>query len=132
MSKVKEKTNGSAAVQVYPLEQVERWYYQMMLMRRFEEKAGQLYQMQQKIRGFCHLYIGQEAVGAGIESAIRPEDYVITAYRDHGNALMRSMSPRSAIGLTCDHLTLKRHVRLQSTHGPVSYTHLTLPTSDLV
>jgi len=67
-----------------------------MLMRRFEERAAMLYG-QAKIKGFCHLYIGQEAVAAGIESAIRPEDYIITAYRDHGNALARGMSARSCM-----------------------------------
>ena len=60
-----------------------QWYESMLLQRRFEEKAGQLYGMQ-KIRGFCHLYIGQEAVSAGIISAIREDDNMITAYRDHG------------------------------------------------
>lgn len=97
MSKVKEKTkaNGKAA-QEYSREQYETWYYQMMLMRRFEERCAMLYG-QQKIRGFCHLYIGQEAVGAGVESAIRKDDYVITAYRDHGNALARGMSSRSVM-----------------------------------
>ena len=64
----------------------------MLLMRRFEEKAGQLYG-QQKIKGFCHLYIGQEAVAAGLESAISKEDYVITGYRDHGNAIARGITP---------------------------------------
>ncbi|OJV56154.1 MAG: pyruvate dehydrogenase (acetyl-transferring) E1 component subunit alpha [Bacteroidetes bacterium 43-16] len=63
----------------------------MLLQRKFEEKAGQLYGMQ-KIRGFCHLYIGQEAVSAGIISAIRPDDNLITAYRDHGLALAKGMS----------------------------------------
>ena len=72
------------------------WYEQMLLMRRFEEKAGQLYG-QQKIKGFCHLYIGQEAVGAGVESAIRPDDYVITAYRDHGQALVRGIHPNAVM-----------------------------------
>jgi pyruvate dehydrogenase E1 component alpha subunit len=62
------------------------WYGQMLLMRRFEEKAAQLYG-QQKIKGFCHLYIGQEAVVAGTMSALRKEDKVITAYRDHAHAL---------------------------------------------
>ena len=60
-------------------------------MRRFEEKAGQLYGMQ-KIRGFCHLYIGQEAVAAGIMSAIRPDDNIITAYRDHALAIAKGIS----------------------------------------
>jgi pyruvate dehydrogenase E1 component alpha subunit len=67
------------------------WYESMLLQRRFEEKAGQLYGMQ-KIRGFCHLYIGQEAVSAGIMSAIRPDDNLITAYRDHGLALAKGMT----------------------------------------
>jgi pyruvate dehydrogenase E1 component alpha subunit len=61
-------------------------YYQMMLIRRLEEEAAQLYQ-QGKIGGFLHLYIGQEAVSTGLISARRPEDRVITAYRDHGVAL---------------------------------------------
>ncbi|MCZ2355614.1 MAG: pyruvate dehydrogenase (acetyl-transferring) E1 component subunit alpha [Bacteroidia bacterium] len=80
----------------YSTEQVLWWYEQMLLMRKFEEKAGQLYGMQ-KIKGFCHLYIGQEAVAAGIESAITPEDYVITAYREHGNALVRGVSANAAM-----------------------------------
>ena len=63
----------------------------MLRVRRFEEKAGQLYGMQ-KIRGFCHLYIGQEAVAAGTISALRNEDPMITAYRDHGLALAKGMS----------------------------------------
>lgn len=62
------------------------WYEQMLLMRRFEEKTAQLYG-QQKIKGFCHLYIGQEAVVAGTMSAIKKDDKLITAYRDHAHAL---------------------------------------------
>lgn len=72
------------------------WYESMLLQRRFEEKAGQLYGMQ-KIRGFCHLYIGQEAVSAGIISAIRPDDNMITAYRDHGLAIAKGMSPNECM-----------------------------------
>jgi pyruvate dehydrogenase E1 component alpha subunit len=67
-----------------------QWYESMLLMRKFEEKAGQLYG-QQKIRGFCHLYIGQEAVMAGAMSVLRPEDSMITAYRDHAHALAKGM-----------------------------------------
>ena len=67
------------------------WYESMLLMRRFEEKAGQLYGMQ-KIRGFCHLYIGQEAVAAGTMSAITDRDNIITAYRDHAIAIAKGMS----------------------------------------
>lgn len=59
-----------------------KWYEEMLLWRKFEEKAGQLY-IQQKIRGFCHLYIGQEAVVAGSKEAMIDGDKVITAYRDH-------------------------------------------------
>ena len=70
------------------------WYESMLLMRKFEERAGQLYG-QQKIRGFCHLYIGQEAVVAGTMSVIRPEDGMITAYRDHAHALAKGVSANS-------------------------------------
>jgi len=67
------------------------WYESMLLQRKFEEKTGQLYGMQ-KIRGFCHLYIGQEAVSSGMMTAIRDTDNVITAYRDHGLALVKGIS----------------------------------------
>jgi len=68
-----------------------KWYKQMLLIRRFEEKSAQLYG-QQKIKGFCHLYIGQEAVIAGTMSAIEEDDKLITAYRDHGHALACGIS----------------------------------------
>lgn len=72
------------------------WYKSMLLMRKFEEKAGQLYG-QQKIRGFCHLYIGQEAVVAGAMSVLRKEDSMITAYRDHAHALAKGMNANAAM-----------------------------------
>ena len=72
------------------------WYEQMMLMRRFEEKAAQLYG-QQKIKGFCHLYIGQEAVVAGTMSALKKEDRFITAYRDHAHALACGIPARAVM-----------------------------------
>lgn len=72
------------------------WYEIMLLQRRFEEKTGQLYGMQ-KIRGFCHLYIGQEAVSAGCMSAIRDDDNMITAYRDHGLAIAKGISSRECM-----------------------------------
>lgn len=72
------------------------WYELMLLLRKFEEKAGQMYGLQ-KIRGFCHLYIGQEAIAAGINSAMRKDDNLITAYRDHGLAIMKGMSPNSVM-----------------------------------
>ncbi|MFT6867169.1 MAG: pyruvate dehydrogenase E1 component alpha subunit [Cyclobacteriaceae bacterium] len=68
------------------------WFECMMLMRRFEEKAGQLYG-QQKIRGFCHLYIGQEACVAGAISALKEGDKYITAYRDHAHPLALGSNP---------------------------------------
>ncbi|MFM9074955.1 MAG: pyruvate dehydrogenase (acetyl-transferring) E1 component subunit alpha [Bacteroidota bacterium] len=70
------------------------WFESMMLMRRFEERCGQLYG-QQKIKGFCHLYIGQEACAAGAVSALTPDDKWITAYRDHGHPLALGTDPRA-------------------------------------
>jgi pyruvate dehydrogenase E1 component alpha subunit len=69
-----------------------RMLYQMILIRRFEEKSAEAYTLG-KIGGFCHLYIGQEAVAVGSITALRPEDYVMTSYRDHGHALARGTSP---------------------------------------
>ncbi len=77
----------------FPKETYLWWYENMLLMRRFEERAGQLY-IQQKIRGFCHLYIGQEAVAAGSETAIKKTDRIITAYRDHAHPIVRGMHPK--------------------------------------
>src|SRR5688572_11613010 len=65
----------------------------MLLQRRFEERCAEAYALG-KIGGFCHLYIGQEACGTGAISVLRPDDYIITTYRDHGQALARGMSPR--------------------------------------
>jgi pyruvate dehydrogenase E1 component alpha subunit len=68
----------------------------MQLIRRFEEEAARAY-AQGKIGGFLHLYIGQEAIAVGTVEALRPDDYVLTTYRDHGLALARGMSARSAM-----------------------------------
>jgi pyruvate dehydrogenase E1 component alpha subunit len=68
----------------------------MLLIRRFEERASQQYQAQ-KIGGFCHLYIGQEAVVAGAVAAVRDDDYIITAYRDHAHALARGTSANACM-----------------------------------
>ena len=68
----------------------------MLLIRRFEEKAGQMYGMQ-KIRGFCHLYIGQEAIAAGCMTATKPDDIFITAYRDHGLAIAKGIPPKACM-----------------------------------
>ena len=67
-------------------------YRKMVLMRRFEEKAGQAYG-QKKIQGFCHLYTGQEAVAVGAMEALRPDDYMMTGYRDHAHPLARGADP---------------------------------------
>ncbi len=68
----------------------------MLLLRRFEEKTGQLYGMQ-KIRGFCHLYIGQEAIAAGCMTATNPDDKFITAYRDHALAIAKGVTAKSCM-----------------------------------
>ena len=72
------------------------WYREMLLIRRFEERAGQLYGMG-LIGGFCHLYIGQEAIAVGIQAVRRPGDQVITGYRDHGHMLVCGMDPREVM-----------------------------------
>ena len=71
-------------------------YHQMLLVRRFEEKAAEIYSAG-KIGGFCHLYIGQEAVAIGSISAIRKDDYVLTSYREHAHAIAKGMSPESVM-----------------------------------
>lgn len=77
----------------FPKETYLFWYENMLLQRKFEEKAGQMYQ-RQKIRGFCHLYIGQEASASGAVTALKEGDKWITAYRDHGQPLALGVSPR--------------------------------------
>lgn len=77
----------------YSKETYMYWYESMYLQRKFEEKAGQLYG-QQKIRGFCHLYIGQEACSSGAVSALTKDDKWITAYRDHGHPLALGTDPK--------------------------------------
>src|SRR5271170_7098031 len=76
-----------------PKELQLKLYHDMLLIRRFEEKAGQLYGMG-LIGGFCHLYIGQEAVVVGMQSCITPKDAVITSYRDHGHMIACGMDPK--------------------------------------
>ncbi len=68
----------------------------MLLQRRFEERCAEAYALG-KIGGFCHLYIGQEAISAGTMSVLRPDDYVVTSYRDHGQAIARGVSPRAVM-----------------------------------
>ncbi|WP_347159924.1 pyruvate dehydrogenase (acetyl-transferring) E1 component subunit alpha [Pontibacter chitinilyticus] len=98
MADTKEKTKAKSAkakVQAEPTfskETYMHWYEMMKLMRRFEEKAGQLYG-QQKIKGFCHLYIGQEACVAGAATALTKGDKWITAYRDHAHPIALGTDP---------------------------------------
>jgi pyruvate dehydrogenase E1 component alpha subunit len=77
-------------------EEYRGWLRQMLLIRRFEEKAGEAYSLG-KIGGFCHLYIGQEAVAVGSLGALGRDDYIVCSYREHGHALARGMSARSVM-----------------------------------
>ncbi len=86
-------SNSKKAKPKFDKETYMYWYKSMLLVRRFEEKAGQLYG-QQKIKGFCHLYIGQEACGSGAVTALKEGDKWITSYRDHGMPLALGMRYR--------------------------------------
>lgn len=94
---VSQKTN-STVLKTVPMTQAEllKYYRDMLLIRRFEERSGQLYGMG-LIAGFCHLYIGQEAVVVGIQAVLQPQDTVITAYRDHGHMLACDMDPKGVM-----------------------------------
>jgi pyruvate dehydrogenase E1 component alpha subunit len=89
-------TAARANIQPFTPEQERHAYREMLLIRRFEERAGQLYGMG-FIGGFCHLYIGQEAVVVGMQMAIKPGDQVITTYRDHGHMLAIGMDPKGVM-----------------------------------
>lgn len=92
-----KNANGKTNHKVnYSKEQLLAFYREMLLIRRFEEKAGQLYGMG-LIGGFCHLYIGQEAVVTGIQSALEAGDCVITSYRDHGHMLACGMDAKGVM-----------------------------------
>src|SRR6266540_952042 len=77
-------------------ETLVRIFHQMLLIRRFEEKCAESYSLG-KIGGFCHLYIGQEAVGVGAISALRDDDFVLTSYREHGQAIAKGISPEAVM-----------------------------------
>jgi len=92
--KTSTRSNSSNKKPKFSKETYMKWYESMLMMRRFEEKCGQLY-VQQKFGGFCHLYIGQEAVLAGMVSAMDQEkDRVITAYRDHAHPIALGTDPK--------------------------------------
>ncbi|MGG5818671.1 pyruvate dehydrogenase (acetyl-transferring) E1 component subunit alpha [Falsiroseomonas sp. HW251] len=90
------KPRGKGSAPGLTREQLLRAYRDMLLIRRFEEKAGQLYGMG-LIGGFCHLYIGQEAVVVGLQMCLKPGDQVITSYRDHGHMLATGMEARGVM-----------------------------------
>ncbi|ABG60951.1 pyruvate dehydrogenase (acetyl-transferring) E1 component subunit alpha [Cytophaga hutchinsonii] len=99
MASVKEKAKDNTKTKVesagaFTKETYLFWYEKMQLVRKFEEKTGQLYG-QQKIKGFCHLYIGQEACAAGAVSALKKGDHYITTYRDHGQPLVLGTDPKA-------------------------------------
>jgi pyruvate dehydrogenase E1 component alpha subunit len=96
MAEVIEKKNSKKKSSTYSKETYLTWYETMLRIRRFEEATLQAYG-QQKIRGFCHVYIGQEAIAAGLVTAIKAEDPVVTAYRQHGIALSRGISADSCM-----------------------------------
>jgi pyruvate dehydrogenase E1 component subunit alpha len=87
---------AAAEVPAFDKEQELKAYRDMLLIRRFEEKAGQMYGMG-LIGGFCHLYIGQEAVVVGMQMTLKPGDKVITGYRDHGHMLAAGMEPKGVM-----------------------------------
>lgn len=95
MAKTK-KGERSGEVKAAPVGELLKYYRDMLLIRRFEERAGQLYGMG-LIGGFCHLYIGQEAVVVGMQAAINGDDAVVTSYRDHGHMLACGMDPRGVM-----------------------------------
>jgi pyruvate dehydrogenase E1 component alpha subunit len=87
------KKKSPASKPKFSKETYIKWYKDMLLIRKFEEKTGQLY-IQQKFGGFCHLYIGQEAIAAGTASACRPTDKHMAAYRDHAHPIALGTNPR--------------------------------------
>lgn len=89
--KTTAKKHSDAEMQLH-----KELFRSMLIQRRFEEKCAEAYALG-KIGGFCHLYIGQEAISSGTMSVLRPDDYVITAYRDHGQALARGITPRAVM-----------------------------------
>jgi pyruvate dehydrogenase E1 component alpha subunit len=98
------ESDDNAAPAEFTKEQELEAYRDMLLIRRFEEKAGQMYGMG-LIGGFCHLYIGQEAVVVGMQTTLKPGDQVITGYRDHGHMLACGMDPKGVMA----ELTGRRH-----------------------
>lgn len=93
MSEVASKKKGRTKKSAFDKKTYLLWYENMLRIRRFEERALMMYG-QQKIRGFCHVYIGQEAIAAGLMTGIKAEDPVVTGYRQHGIAIARGMETK--------------------------------------
>ena len=109
------KRSGKAREPSADKQQLLQAYRDMLLIRRFEEKAGQLYGMG-LIGGFCHLYIGQEAVVVGMQMALSDGDEVITSYRDHGHMLATGMDPRGVMAELTGRATGYSHGKGGSMH----------------
>ncbi|MEO7174594.1 MAG: thiamine pyrophosphate-dependent enzyme, partial [Saprospiraceae bacterium] len=93
----KKTATNKSTTKTNPLaEQYMTWYETMLRIRKFEERTLMMYSLQ-KIRGFCHVYIGQEAIAAGMKTALRDQDAVVTAYRQHGTAISRGISTKAAM-----------------------------------
>ncbi len=101
---MKERSHSIPLPEEIPIKKVQgndrdlllKMYGEMLMIRRFEETAAKAY-AQGKFGGFCHLYIGQEAVGVGALNALREDDYVVSTYRDHGHALQRGLDPAALL-----------------------------------
>jgi pyruvate dehydrogenase E1 component alpha subunit len=106
---------GKAAAAPAEKDQWLNYYKSMLLIRRFEERAGQLYGMG-LIGGFCHLYIGQEAIAVGMESVKRDGDQIITGYRDHGHMLAAGMDPKEVMAELTGRATGSSHGKGGSMH----------------
>jgi pyruvate dehydrogenase E1 component alpha subunit len=92
----RRKANGADGAAAVGKDELINYYREMLLIRRFEERAGQLYGMG-LIGGFCHLYIGQEAVAVGVQAVKQAGDQIITGYREHGHMLASGMDPREVM-----------------------------------
>lgn len=92
----RRKANGADPKSGAGKDELLKYYRTMLLIRRFEERAGQLYGMG-LIGGFCHLYIGQEAIAVGVQAVKQPGDQIITGYRDHGHMLAAGMDPKEVM-----------------------------------
>ena len=100
MPKKMKKQAAEVLAPTYSKETYMLWYETMLRSRRFEERTLLLYS-QQKIRGFCHVYIGQEAIAGAIASVMRPVDPLITAYRQHAPALAKGLNARECFAELC-------------------------------